>query len=427
MMAINNIYYVFFAMVLPLAFDFRSIEEGGAGFFQYAIFLNYLIISVYIFNIKPTYFDNYSVKIFYLVVAFCAVGFIRGIDFYRIISTAAPIFMFCLGLMVGGKILLSVGMRQFLVVMIKIGSVSVIFSIFYAWIFSGIDINTVRYQIISPVAIPYISLVLFYYFLYGSVGIFDRMCLFICFLTLFFSITRSIIMAAFLISFISFFLAQWCKKTKNILGAMSYMLAKSLFILFLVTFFWGLIDQDSFGVVFERWVDRSTGRNFDFDLTVVTRLAEIENQMNAVGASLVKTLFGMGLGAEYSYYSEYIDLLIYSGAYSYENLLFKREFVVGHNFYAYSIFSGGVIFGGAFLFFIFKIAFDSFFYIVARKDGEGLFYVSLTLLGVCSLFLISIGGNPLGPRISSAYLGLLISSGLFFLNGRDSVAKIKPS
>lgn len=170
-----------------------------------------------------------------------------------------------------------------------------------------------------------------------------------------------------------------------------------------------LVTYFAFPEVALRWVERLTMARSDngMDLTTLTRLAEIDNQLAQWSASTTTIFFGKGLGATY----ELSALAGLEGLLSTDAYDGRMDWFAGHNFWVYSLFSGGLLFGIALplaiLYYFIRSAFFCRRTLSASSSSE-IKELALGTIATSSMILATIGGNPLGAR----YSGLLY--GVFF-------------
>jgi hypothetical protein len=165
--------------------------------------------------------------------------------------------------------------------------------------------------------------------------------------------------------------------------------------------------------VIDRFGERIfVSQQIGFDITTATRIAEMEFQINAWLADIPSFLIGRGLGASYGFAGENWGKLI--DLFGYADMQIDWWFA-GHNFWVYSLFTQGVLFGWVVPFVILYGLFLSWRgyrsarYVPAVHVQSALSESRLCLLVLVSIVLGTIGGNPLGSRMLSQYIGVIIS------------------
>lgn len=302
----------------------------------------------------------------------------------------------------------------------KLGCVvSVFHKVLVGFYVTSLGVDEIRYQIISPVLFC-LEAILFYEILVerpkGRLPIFLLM---VCFSIQLISVTRSAFVGVFLILGVALwmgsgsskrFLPKVFKVGFLLLGLMVGAVAVSLYVS---------------PMLLDRWVQRifhfeATG----VDLTTVTRLAEISEQLNLWKSDAFSIWFGQGFGASYAWSEEYMDIL--RVAFSIDEVA-TPQFYAGHNFFVHSLFAGGLLFGP-----LVPLATLWACWIGVRATrqalsdvaewggggGSGPELLARTLgqstLMTVALFAATIGGNPLGWRYSGLMhglaLGLLVAS-----------------
>lgn len=287
--------------------------------------------------------------------------------------------------------------------------VSVLWKAYYSIQITGIEIHSMRYQLLSGGGILFIIA-------YALANIVNRkrlnlfLILGICIVGIasLLSITRSLILTVFFL-FCGYIWVGF--KTPLHINIKKNLLLVIVVILALITA-WYIADQLRPGF-FHVWTDRIffyryIGNSFFYDITLLTRLSEWSGQWQSLTENIVSLLFGKGLGSEYFWDPQYLyDIRQFIG---FTNIQEKTGWYSGHSMWAYSLYSGGLLFGWV----IIAISFLSLFRIMAvirrmnsvrtpffRDIAPILFFV---ILGFISQGFTS---SPLAGRFSALIIGLV--------------------
>ena len=334
---------LFSIMLYVLAFDFRSGEDLGKSIVTILGVISLLsgallVISLNLINKK-------SLLIVLPATAFllCAIlsGISRGQQLYDVVSLSIPMFFFIAVVLCTSSIKIRPDkFRSFLHIVIAFAFLSVLFKLLFGFYYYGLTLGNARYQIISPAIILVFS--------YGVASMlykqqrFGRAALLLSVLVAFVSVTRSYILVFAAVIFFWILCMPLSYWKKN-----AYLGVKLLlFMICLVVSVYAFLPD-----VFERWVIRLFTSIDDqgVDVTAITRIAEISYQVGKLLESPVNLLMGMGVAAETRFDPEYRQIL---------SIVFREDFEYvgkgyGHNNYIGIIYTGGVIFGGLFIFSIF--------------------------------------------------------------------------
>lgn len=159
----------------------------------------------------------------------------------------------------------------------------------------------------------------------------------------------------------------------------------------------------------EGWIGRFSAINdFGFDLTSETRFAEMYGQYEMWMESYISILFGRGWGAQYYWSGDSFDLVrsvLGSDFYG------DEQFEAGHNFWFYSIFASGILFGVFFPAMILARVWNIFLNMVYMVDRSycNVDLVVFSAAGVISFLLMTVGGNPMGTRYSALIYGVIFA------------------
>ena len=421
-MKINKIYlYLFF---WGLALDFKGAEEGGS-YFQYLAFIITLFGGL-AFLFKNNARDGLSKKskrIGTLLIVNCVgsalYAVILNIEIGRHFRVALPTYLLIVGFYTGLR-LRSIGEYFIVSAMLRGAIIAIVFNFLYGYLWSDVDLNLVRYKILSPMIFIAVPITAFYAFSVRRKVLLSSV-LSIAILTLILiGATRSWLIAYFgvLIAAVIYRSAIESSALRSVMsGAIT-----TVFMVSSVLFMSNFLFPDIVLRMVERFMSyEETG----FDITTATRLAEIHYQLTGWLSSPLATFLGNGVGASYGFSGAYADLV--SDLLG-ESGLADDWWFAGHNFWVYSLFSQGLL-GGL----IIPVLLVYCLYISVKgsinrgsisKSKRSLRY-ERTMFILLSLFFTSfilstIGGNLIGSRMFSQYVGVCIGM-VFALNfGADS-------
>jgi hypothetical protein len=294
--------------------------------------------------------------------------------------------------------------------------VSIIWRAYYAIQIMGIDIYSMRYQLLNSGGIN-----LVFAYVIGNIvsrrpinafGLFG-LCLAIIASLL--SITRSLIlMVLFLIlgySWLAF-------KTPLHINIKKHLSLVLIILLTCIPAFY--IAEELRPGFLESWADRTlayryTGGSLISDLTLVTRVAEWSGQWQSLSGSLLSLCFGEGIGSEYYWDLQY--LFGFERFLGFKNLQNRTGWYSGHSMWVYSVYSGGLLFGWV----IIAISFSSLLRIMTFIRGkQGLvprrFQETAPVLFFAILAFISQGftSSPLVDRFYATIIGLVFGMAYYF-------------
>ncbi|PXW93245.1 hypothetical protein C7444_1219 [Sphaerotilus hippei] len=412
--------------LLPLAFDFKGTEGGGS--VVQALYV-LIVLVAYVFYMSENYWRLVSVspRSMALLVAFfifsigsVVVALLNNIPFSNTWRTVLPFLLVWLSLSYFASINMTGNWLVVYSCIIRCGSISVVFSAFYAFFVVGVSIDSARYEILSPALVPFVALLSYGYFVGFGIRFFDKICAVLGVVLAALSVTRSTVLALVGVLIAAIILAAWQKiLVKNKFNGIFYTVMFTFFILILAS----VVGEFS---IYERWDSKVFKSNADlgFDVTSISRLAEAENQLSQWLVDYKSIFFGNGVGAIFSYDSSYFDLLVASGAFNVDFLIAIQDYQGGHNFYIFVLFAGGLVFGGALLAGIIFSFIVSLAAVVSSRDSSNIIggrdfcfeyqlVSAVGFLGFLSFVFISIGGTPLGSRFGAVYLGAIFSFALY--------------
>lgn len=399
--------YIIFLAILPLAFDFKGQNSGG-GVFQLLIsficFLSCLYISMSRLRIKNLYALNILSGLIFFSIGVFTVSMIRGVDFGNYVRVFFPFFLYVVGFSAASKCIIA-GYRESLRKAVYWGSAISIFVTFFVGLSAAQgDVFSARYRIVSScVHIAIISSIIDVR-MKKNFDVLSVTTLISSVMVIILSSTRSLALASIVVGlFAVLFLANSIKNFySNVLKLIFGIIMIVPFMYYLGAIFPEIIDS---------WSSRfnSFGGN-GFDLTSLTRIAEINGMLEILGGSVWSIIFGVGFGREYYWAGIELDMVISVLG---SDFIGGDKFEAGHNFWIYSVYSGGLFFGLVFP----AVIVTSLYYSIQMQvkslyQGRNFLfdcYFSLGGLSVVSFVLMTIGGNPLGPRYSGLLYGVLLA------------------
>lgn len=280
--------------------------------------------------------------------------------------------------------------------------VSMFFTFFIGYLKSDGDVVSARYAIISfstLMAVPFF-LLSFYFGKRSFVSIFVLTSVLVLALA---STTRSFLLA-YILTFLFASLVIFYRINERSIFLPRF--ASALLLLFIAFIGFFFLNP----IFFENWLLRLTSASqVGFDVTSYTRLAEIDGQLNLLFSDFFNSIFGLGLGGKYFWSSEYDMYLLASVGY--EDLIRDYDYV-GHNFWIYSLFANGLLFGWIFPSVVLFCFFRSFHAVrktsnaVDRRDYS---YKFIAFCGLLFFLLMTVGGNVMGLRTGGFLVGFLIA------------------
>ena len=410
--------FLLWVYIFSFAFDFKGKEGGSvsqfimAGFsiaagIGFIIFRNRKMKNL--FQLTPGLKKIAMLWWFYLLSTIFT-ALIAGVMFERYIRVFFPLLLCGISLLIICKFQKRlINPHEIIKPLIIASVVSVVWKAYYSIQITGIEIHSMRYQILSGGGILFIIS-------YALANIVNRkrlnlfLILGICIVGIasLLSITRSLILTVFFL-FCGYIWMGF--KTPLHINIKKNLLLVIVVILALIPA-WYIADQLRPGF-FHVWTDRIffyryIGNSFFYDITLLTRLSEWSGQWQSLTENIVSLFFGRGLGSEYFWDSQYLyDICRFIG---FSNIQEKTGWYSGYFMWTYSLYSGGFLFGWV----IIAVSFLSLFRIMAviRKTSLGVapFLQDMApLLFFAILGFISQGftSSPLVFRFFSLIIGLV--------------------
>lgn len=394
---------------LPLAFDYRGSVAGGSAP-QLVLVITVLLGGFWYFlgcrvptNPRMTTLVCFMAVIFPVAGSFFHV-FSGDLDAGRYVRVALPYTLMAVGFAVAFVAVQRNDVESATRWAVIAALVSTAFTFGLAVATAG-DVQGLRHRVLSPV-----FGVAFVFSLRAllrpgrfQVGWAIAICVVIAVVLI--SVTRSaaITVGVALAAVYVIYRTEWSRFRSKQLGPMLLLMA----LLFVCMIFIATLGESE---LLSHWYRRlfEARSNMGFDLTATTRLAELEAQLQLLQEGGAKALlFGLGLGAEYGWSTAYDHLL--RQAIPASTIASDDNFAAGHNFWVYSVFSGGLVFGLWLPAVILLILLSATRTVVANKtkvDCPALYDQLKTGYLVLLCFVAStLGGNPLGSRLGGLTYG----------------------
>ncbi len=285
--------------------------------------------------------------------------------------------------------------------------IAVLWKIYYATQVADIDIYNMRYQILSSGGIVFLlSYVFSSVISKEQLSIFSIIMLCIIGICSLLSITRSLIILIFFLSFGYLWIALNKPFHTNIKRTL-LLVTISIFALIPA---WYIADQMR-PDFYQDWINRIFHQyHAGMDITLSTRLAEWSGQIRSLTENLSSLIFGRGLGSEYFW--DYNFFFALKSVYSWNDLINKSGWYGGHSIWVYSLYSGGVLFGWIIIF----ISFFSFFRSMAvfkksllTKDSFLKKNASIYLFLILGFISQGFTSDPLAKRFFALIAGLVFA------------------
>lgn len=400
--------------VLPLSLDFRGKEVGG-GVWQFSL----VAITLFMFALslatrRVSKLQGRESKSTALLLGLAIAGsalcfLVNEIPIDRYVRVVLPLLLLFFGYFQGASMVIKRRSKSLGLLLYLGAAVSTIFTVFVGA--ADGDLESIRYQIVSPVLLVLQGILLLSIVSGKSKKWLPLTALIATVVIQVLSVTRSSILG----SLVVFVGVGWLMSdTRRQFAKFS---SRTALIIGGVIFGLGVASQ-IYPQVIERWMGRiNAGEVAGLDPTTLTRIAEATDQLDEWRSSVLTIAIGKGYGAEYEWSSAYQRDLIATGALRADQVNLRYS-EAGHNFWVNSIFTGGLAFGWILPGVILMALLRSF---QIRKNGVLLDSAEYDLLLRSAVVLIAwvaftIGGNPIGSRFFSLLGGLAVGV-IFALSG----------
>ncbi len=399
--------------VLSFALDFRGTVGGGMpqfvmmGVNSFAFF-----ILIYQFGMRIPK-RSWAAFVFWGWVLYLVLGslgaLVSDVPTDRLIRIIYPVILFLEGFLVAWWVARQGGEDVLMRIMVLSAIISFVFMIWWGFYFTGRDIESIRYEILSPL-IPFLLVVAGFDLILSRRNQIVSLLLITAILNvILLSVTRGMILPIAMVS------------GAVILAAISnYLKGRgSIPRPFVQSIFWGVvlfISGISVVLIFapdtlQRWVLRSVTENSD--VTFWTRVAAISGQWNELSGNHLAWLFGNGFGHSYYWPDSFAPLVSPDIT---PEILATPKWYPGEFMWVTPIFYSG-LFAGALAIIILLYGVIKSFLLMAKMiqfyTWKFPIYRSfwLALLGYLAFIGLSFTANPFIVRQAPLFMGLCM--GLF--------------
>ena len=342
---------------------------------------------------------------------------------FNTLRVAFPFFVFFFGAWVGSIAAEDDRVTAKLILHCEIASlISMVFRYIYATRIMGVDMEDMRYQLLSP-ALPFVLAFTIARFLYGR-G-FQFLALLSAVLavsTIVLSVTRAFIITAAMAGVSWVFLVGW-SRWKSVLIPKLDLWRVIGGVAGLVTAGVGMFLAYVFRPeIFNSWSIRLFSARSDIDgqdITYIVRVAEAQGIWDAVKTSPLSILIGKGFGNFYDWSGEYAEYIRRISVGMLDE--FGGRWFAAHSVFTYGLFFGGVfgLIWGCYLFLLplYRLLSQAR---VPQGNTSGPFVASfVTVYLTIFLYLSqSLTSNPFGERLSGLYLGVVVGLAITMGNPR---------
>lgn len=397
--------------LIPLALDVKKMDEDSGSFLQVFLLATtlfcgalYLLVEwsstshrTYKSSLRPT---TMAWWVFIAVSPLPAMLWTVETDHY--LKVLLPFLLFGVALTIMNAVeRRNVDPKQLLDIIVWGALLSTLWRALYAVVISGLSIETMRWEILSP-AIPFLIG-------YGAAGLYltksrtmALLALTAAAVVVAISVTRSYLITALFV-FIGIFLID-ARRRSLVRAARSSMKISLLLVpaaAATVAAIW-YARPDVLGV----WIERLTNQTTDtgLDITLVARLAEYRGQLDAMTQNAYTFLLGNGIGADYLLN----DALLAALSFQHDD---SAQWFAGHSTWIYSFFSSGVIVGAIVPVVLLLVLIRGYFTSISRQAFAD---------NACTTFLIylayigqSFTSNVMNERYGALILGVV--SGAIFI------------
>jgi hypothetical protein len=394
----------------PLAVDYKAADANDTHIAQILLVAPALIGGILLVLIGPRFAPAdrsrtaVTLALMLTVPASVVTEVLQQNPVGQYIRVLLPFVLFQLGFAAACRPWQADRLQWFEKAMLWTNACSLVFTLAYGMTIGG-PLDDVRYRIVSPTLLP-LQAALLYEFVVAKRYTVYTLGLFLLTVTVeLLSVTRSLLVATALL----FALAVWMSapSARHLVRASVRMMLAALVVAAAVASLIAIFPN-----VGGHWVQRLTyaqqNSSAHIDPTTITRLAEIRDQLDQVLSSPVTIATGLGYGHSYSYSPIYISDL--AGQISSKAFYATHAWAAGHNFWAYQLFAGGLLFGVALpavlLVLLIRCMRAYRRWQIIMPYATWLPAFGRAILMTAALPAASIGGNPLGPRLSALILGV---------------------
>lgn len=401
----KNLFLLIF--LFSLVFDYRRLDGDSLNFIVLLGGLSFFASLALLINIRE--FSKKSLYIYSFFMLFatssCISGFLRGQEVYAILAQILPFLIFSNAFLISSNYTKdSFENLNILRIVIISGIFAACWKVFFAFSYYGLDIGSVRYQILSGATIML--------FCYGIVSFFiTKNKYYFISLILSLGLVLVSVTRTYIVIYIFVFLSCLMSLPYKNFAKTIYKISVAFF--FIILILWILITLNP--VFEERWLSRlfineASGN----DLTALTRISEAKGQLELMSNDIFGALFGFGISAKTYWSGQEVNEII--------NILGSKfdtsGYSYGHNLYIGILYVGGIIFG---IPVIFILMFLPILALIKFKKLYGKLNVNqknIGLFAICSAFGYLFYGflaGTFGDRSMSLYYGLIFGFLVRFL------------
>ncbi|VXC33118.1 conserved membrane hypothetical protein [Burkholderia sp. 8Y] len=419
--------------ILPLAFDFKGAETASKAI-QILLTVPAIFAGGALLLIAPRFAQRSRLRtwvtsLFALtIVGSIATQLIQGNDPGNYMRVILPFALMLLGYLVACRPWDSLRLEQMERAMYWSMIASLIFSFVYGMATGG-GLENVRFRIVSVTFLCLQGLLLHEFVIAKRMTKFTVLLFLATVVIELLSVTRSLLVGTVLLFAYATWLAAPSVKHLFKAALRAIMIASLLgaMVAASAAFFPGVAEHWSQRLSFAK--DTESGR----DPTTITRLAEMKDQYDQTTSDTLSVFVGKGYGHDYRYSPTYLPYL--AGQFTKKDFYAIKEWAAGHNFWVYQFFAGGILFGIALpVAVLWALYRGSMAYRSWRNRAPDAMYLPVlgrALLVVAALPATSVGGNPLGNRLSGIVfgvaLGLLVAAFARIAHAMRTQAAHRPS
>ncbi|HTH59789.1 MAG TPA: hypothetical protein VL689_06485 [Paraburkholderia sp.] len=397
--------------VLPLAWDFKAPDSQTSHLLQWLLVLPALAGAVALSMIGPRFTHPsllrriVSVALWLSVVGSIVPQSIQGNDVANYLRVLLPFLLFALCFTAACRPWSPIRVGQFENAMWYANVICLVFTLGFG-LTVGWPLADVRYRIVSPTMLGLQGVLLHQFIAMRRYSLTTVLVFLATLVVELLSVTRSLLLGTALMALFAMWIAaptlgHLMRVSLRLIGAVVCMAAiagAGMLLLPQVT---------------DHWTQRlfaAKATPTDRDPTTITRLAELRDQYDQVTSSTTTLLLGEGYGHDYRYSPIYLPDL--RNQVNERDFYRIREWVAGHNFWVYQLFSGGLVFGlampAAMLLAVVKVAFAyrRWRRLAPREPMLAPFGRAVFMLAAVPV--TSIGGNPLGARYAGVIYGIAL-------------------